>query len=203
MSARAAAAALLAGVAACSEHRVLDLGFDRSSAFFGFRCRPPGESTIFAARGVMDGRFRACVYFDFVSLPGVPLCGPNGIADYCETHACAALSSPVVEPLQLDVPAPTSGINEFVVGLLRELDGTVLTDDGPDGPVMMRAVVVAGLCDATPPFHPYDPARVMGCAVTCPLELDTVDGQIPFGLPSLTDECSTSVLACATDDLRP
>jgi hypothetical protein len=191
-------------VAACSRHRTVDLGFDETGAFFGFRCRQPGTDTAYAARGFIGGRFVACVYFDFVQLPGIPVCGPSGLVDYCETHDCVPLTDPLVAPIQIDEPAPTPGsAQDFVNAQIRALDGRVLIDDGPAGPLLIRGVVVAGRCKDAPPYRPHDPGAVMGCAVSCPLELDTVDGEIPFGLPSLTDDCTTSVLACASDRLTP
>ena len=191
-------------LAACTKHRTVDLGFEENGASFGFLCPIPGTELRLASRAIRDERFRGCVYFDFIAPEGDTACGPNGIGDYCETRSCTALDDPLIQPIQIDVPAPNGETTrEFIVNLARSLDGRVLTEEGPSGTVMIRAVFEAGTCRSTPPYAPHRAGDLIGCAVTCPLDLTTVDGDVPFALPPLgADNCYVSVVRCAGEGLR-
>lgn len=194
---------LLALVAACSKERTVKLDIDGARTNFGFRCpdplSDPRNRTVFGARAIAGDEIRACAYFDFVRLPGVFVCGPRGIANICEQGGCT--------PIAADIPGVpiVSGFEpgRSLESLQQELSAldTVLTDDAPDGPLLMRIVVVAGDCQDPPP-RPHDGTRIIGCATSCPLQLDSVEGKIPFGLPPLADDCAESMLICAGEGLR-
>jgi hypothetical protein len=198
----AIAIALLAG---CSETRTVEIGFGAGERTpIGFRCRDE-QGRFIIQRAVENRTLRFSLLVDFVGLGGVPSCRASDIALFCEEHGCAPLSTPgrVCIPFERQLAGADNPI--IVIGeLLRGLDGQLVTDDAPDEPVLIRAIATAQTCEEVAGVTALDPERLVGCALSCPVQLDGVEGEVTLELPTLSDTCAPGVVVCASASLgRP
>jgi hypothetical protein len=191
--------ALLAA-ASCSETRTIDLSFgagDRTP--LGFRCQD-ASGTFLALRALEPGRVvRFSLVVEFVGLDGVPSCRAGDIVDFCLEHGCEVLpGGRVCTP----VPERQLGLGENVVAvigeMLRGLDGILVTADAPHGPVIVRAIATTQDCSALAGITALDPLQLVGCALSCPVQLESVEGEVSLDLPTLSEQCADAVLFCAT-----
>jgi hypothetical protein len=185
---------------------MVDLGFGSTSRTpIGFRCRDD-TGRYLAVRAVEERTLRFALLIDFIRLTGLPSCRPGEIAAFCEeSGACAPLSSParVCIPLEQTLLLGDEPLIAAIGSLLRGLDGTLITEDAPRGPVIVRAVATAQTCAELEGDAPVDLERVIGCAVSCPVQLDAIDGEVILDLPTLSDRCAAGVMACAAGSLAP
>src|SRR5262249_59177232 len=82
--------------------------------------------------------------------------------------------------------------------VLADFDGETVSPNAPQQPVMIRAVATAQTCAELAGGAPYDTAQLMGCALSCPVQLGDISGDVLLDLPTLSDQCEAGVDACAT-----
>jgi hypothetical protein len=192
-------------VAGCSgESKVIDLTFGGGTRS-GLRCTDD-TGNFLIARAIDPGRIlRFSVLVDFIGIGGVPMCRPGDILEFCQTRDCAPL--PVPERLCIDLEArsiPLGGnVIDVATEMLRTLDGHLITADAPRTPVIIRAVATAQRCADVPGVTALDPDQLIGCAWSCPAQLDAVEGEVVLDLPAFGDRCAASVVFCATGNLSP
>jgi hypothetical protein len=189
--------------------RVL-LGPTEDSLTLGFRCvqdADPGK--LLFTRAVTGGEVRFNLVIDIVSFGDrFPGCRGEEILHTCDEASCsipahrdgsARFCLPVAFPL-----AVTQNEATLLATLRSQLDGQVVVDDAPDGPVTIRAVATTQPCapiedaraDGTYPSLDGDLA--VGCAYSCPLVLDEAQGSILLSFDTLTNRCEQGVRVCAS-----
>jgi hypothetical protein len=202
-----ALAALASGSACERAHSVqIKLGSDDGMLGLGFRCVDDQGALLFG-RAVASGRLEFSIVVDLIGVGDtVPGCRGEEIIRACpREQECPTL---VVSPdgrracVPFSIPPPFDDPAVVVPQVLAALHGLVLTDDAPDRPVIVRAVATTERCDdrlVAPQNDTYpllDPTRAIGCAYSCPLQLDTVDA-ISLYLDALDEHCEEQVRACA------
>ena len=211
----AIAAALALPAAACErEHSVtLTLGADGDTLGLGFRC-VDDQRVPLINRAVASGRLSFSVVIDLIDVGDtVPGCRGEEILAACPREQdCPTL---VVSPdgrracREISIALPPGDPTAVVPQIIEALRGFVITNDAPDQPVMLRAVATTERCDdrlVSPAGGTYpllDPTRAVGCAYSCPLQLDTVDGAVALYLDALDERCEPQVRACAGFPRRP
>ena len=214
-AAAAAAAALALSAAGCPrEHRVtIELGADRDTLGLGFRC-VDDQRTPLINRAVTGGRLEFSLVIDLIGVGDtVPGCRGEEILAACQREQdCSTL---VVSAdgrracREISIGPPLDDPAVVLAKIADALRGLAVTDDAPDRPVMVRAVATTERCDdrlVSPAGGTYpllDPTRAVGCAYSCPLQLDTVDGAIALYLDALDERCEPQVRACAGFPRRP
>jgi hypothetical protein len=211
----AAAALVLAGaVAACErDHRVkILLGPDDGTLGLGFKCEDAlGQPLV--RRALVGDRLVFRIVVDLIGVgDAVPGCRGEEILRACPREAdCPTLvvsddGRRACAEVSIGQPFDEASTLEQVLAVLRTLD---ITSDAPDRPVMVRAVATLERCDdrlVSPQDGTYpllDPAQALGCAYSCPLQLDAVDGAVALYLDALDERCEPQVRACAAFPRRP
>lgn len=190
---------LLFVLAACKEQKTVVIGFGGGTRTpVAFRCKDD-QGRFIITRAVRDRTLRFSLLIDFVELSGVPSCRVGDIAEFCASGGCTPLAVPerVCVPLERAISSTENAV-QTMGDILRELDGPLITDDAPHQPVIIRAVATAQTCDEVAGVTAVDPAKLIGCAVSCPVQLGGVSGEVLLDLPTLSDTCATGVVACAT-----
>lgn len=209
--------ALLALVlVACQQAHVVSLQLGPSSdrLSVGFACRedpPPNMpntlTPLLAARALQsDNSLRFSIVVDVITLGGVlPGCRGEELFLGCKdsgdceivpradgTRFCVEVevSSQAVTDAMQDPPELQRMLGE----IRDQLDDEPVTLDAPDEPVLIRAVATVEPCvpDA------FDFEQLVGCAYSCPAQLDEVDGPIALSLDAIDDRCEFEVKACAS-----
>jgi hypothetical protein len=202
--------ALVAALAACKEVDTVNLDFGATAMVHtpvAFRCRDAAGKFL-DARAVGTGRaFHVAVLLDFIDLGGLPTCRPSDIARWCTDHACAPITDDPAHDrvcYDFDMQLGTSDAVKAMGDVLAALDGRVITEDGPQQPVIVRAVATAQHCsELAAPSTPFDTTQLVGCAMSCPVQLSSVSGDVLLDLPTLSDQCEASVDSCAQALLKP
>ncbi|HWO24652.1 MAG TPA: hypothetical protein VNO30_38180 [Kofleriaceae bacterium] len=212
-AAPALAAALATTAAACArEHDVrIELGSDDGTLGLGFRC-VDAQGTPLAARALVGGRLEFRIVLDLIGVGDtVPGCRGEEIlracprAEDCPTLVVSADGRRACVEVTVAPPLDQASITRQVADALRGLE---LTPDAPDRPVIVRAVATTERCDerlvapAGDTYASLDPDAAIGCAYSCPLQLDTVEGAIALYLDALDERCETQVRACAAFPAR-
>lgn len=226
---RRAAIALGLGIAlapACEEHRHVNLLFgpDEQTLSRGYKCLEEDGVLPMARRGFSaNGTLEFQLVIDFIDMGGVPSCRGEEILTWCQDpdHACEPLVLPERYCKTVTLAGFTLGnlrdqLNEAslvprIYDQIRTEDGGLIIADAPDVPVLVRAVATTQPCSELttpinghyPPFDtdnsvPMD-AKLIGCAFSCPVLLDQVDGDVELGFDSLEPRCEPAVQVCAGD----
>lgn len=120
--------------------------------------------------------------FDMVRTPSFPRCRPSTVLDECAVTGCEAVPEarscvrvPRARLEGLDITSTEELIvSDFIAGEPRILD------DAPDGTIVVRlAIVLDGAAEDPCPregepltaLPAFDPARLLGCAYSCPVVL--------------------------------
>lgn len=202
-------------LAACQQAHVvtLQLGPSEDTLSIGFVCREepepgmPGMMTpLLAQRAIQpDGRAEFSMIVDVITLGGVlPGCRGEELFSGCKqsgdcevvpradgTRFCRRVE------VTADAVAAATSDRDFAPMLqqLREqLQVEAVTLDAPDQPVLIRALATTEPC--TPEV--LDVEELIGCAYSCPAQLDEVDGPIALSLDAIDDRCEREVKACAS-----
>lgn len=214
-SKRASLAAILAlnlVLVTCVEVRRIQITFgEQGEGLDGFLCRDTAGTPILTRLDDGSGQSRpAALVVDFIRLGGLPGCRSGQVVRWCVDHPCA----PIAEHRAcIEVQfSPLTGLTrpqlrQAVQESLRNMDGTLLSGDAPDEFVLVRVVGTAQTCaeverrgDGTIP--PFDEDRLVGCAYSCPVLLDSLEGDLFLGFETLTDVCEQGVRVCAAGDLH-
>jgi hypothetical protein len=102
-------------------------------------------------------------------------------------------------------PGRVSGAEAITVvgGAIDDLAGEVLTRDAPDGVVIVRLVGTTQSCAELAASGTFDPERLVGCAHSCPGDLDEIHGDLLLSLEGVGRDCEGAVRVCASDDFDP
>jgi hypothetical protein len=199
------------------EHRsiTLRLGPDDQTISQGFKCLEEVGATALAARGYTAtgpnrGDFVANLVVDFIVLDGVPSCRGEEILAWCGDHAC----EPAIEQVRfcarvelLDMTLDEIINNTRLPEIYADLrDAGPITTDAPDGPVIVRAVATTQSCaqlQAVGGVYPaFDRTALIGCAYSCPLLLDEVDGDVQLSFDAI-GICRLPEVEICAGDLNP
>lgn len=169
----------------------IQLGPDGETLTQGFACRD--GDTLLASRALVGDELQMTLVVDLIRLDGFPGCRGEELIRACDAGGCE-----LVRPrFCTTVTVPASDTETLLAALRAQLADEVVTSDAPDGAVLVRAVATtrAVACDALPDVLP--PAELVGCAYSCPVLLDEVEGSIALSLDALSDQCAREVEACA------
>jgi hypothetical protein len=203
--------ALVAALAGCSAVDDVHLSFGITSTLHtpvGFRCRDTAGKFL-DARAVSAGRaFHVAVLIDFIDLGGgLPTCRPSDMARWCTDHSCGPITNDPASArvcFDFDQALGTGDAVKAMGDVLAALDGRLVSADAPHQPVIIRAAATAQRCsELAAAGAGYDTTQLVGCAMSCPVQLASVSGDVLLDLPTLSDMCEASVDACATATLKP
>lgn len=202
--ARSAYLALAIGLTACSvKEREVRLQFAGDSELpHGFHCRLDDDPDRRLITRILDNDPPvASLLVDFIGLGGVPGCRASQLLAWCSEHDCSP-----VERRCIDLPlAGGDSLAERLRESARALEGHPVLDDAPDDPVLIRVTGVARSCDdilalsAASSDVPCE--ALIGCAYSCPVLLDQVEGDVVVDLDALGDRCEPEVKVCASTPL--
>lgn len=215
ISALGSLAALLSPTGCQVEHRVkLELASSPDSITQGFLCRTEtplpflsaGDFLFERGHDLASGLVRFSLVVEVTSLGDVlPGCLPEEIlgvcrqADACPSAArfCAPIEAagPRGKRLAMMNEAEALAFVAQLGGALRELPP--LFRDAPDGPVVVRAVASTEPCAQLEARGRFDVDGLMGCAYSCPVVLDELDGSLRLGFATSEPFCAPEVRACA------
>jgi hypothetical protein len=188
-------------LAACKEEKILAVTLgDPDIVPLAFRCRDDESRIPLVARAYdsTSQTVRVAMVYDFIHLGGLPGCRNSQIASWCEKNDCQPMPQRR-RCKEIEVPIdfnPDPGEN--IRAVLAELPGAVLTEDAPDEPVIIRLVAVAKMtCDELGQDMAFPEESVVGCAISCPVQLDYVEGAVLLDLPAVGERCEGAVTSCA------
>jgi hypothetical protein len=192
--------ALVLAFAACSKSNdvTLLLGPSEDRVSRGFTCK--NDAGDYLMQDVLvAGALHFNLVVDVLSLPGkFPGCRGEELVQFCEDGNCTNGSlrrqciDGVVVPYSTDPKALLTNLKGAIKGRLNEL--TDLSND----PVIVRVVATKQPC----PMTEIDETLAVGCAYSCPVQLDNVDS-ISVSIDTLDDFCEPQVRGCAAFPRRP
>lgn len=199
-------AALLLVIAACQKsHEVaLQLGPNASTITAGFLCREDADPTKQLVERARTGEtYQLSVVIDIVDLGGrFPGCRGEEIVAACNTKpgTCSLVrradNTRYCEPVTFTHDDVSSAdLKPLLAKIRSQLQIDAVTLDAPSQPVLIRAVATTESCDALP--DTFDAAKLVGCAYSCPVQLDGIDGPIALSLDTLDTACERQVIGCA------
>ena len=214
--ARISGLALAAALAACSKSNEVELLLGPTDTTFseGFLCRSRATNLPLLARAVEDNQLVFQLVIDVVDLQGkFPSCRGEELLAACRASPCpiAVSASPTRRYCErIAVPISMDGAElRRTIGEQLASRGKILAD-APARPVMIRAVTTQQPCDEVALVKPEDPTqyvdldpdRALGCAYSCPVQLDEISGSLSVSLDVLTPFCEDTVRACAAFPAR-
>lgn len=199
---------LITVLAACSKTNdvTLLLGPDEDRISRGFVCRANAAPNDFLmASALVPGtrmlRFALVVDVLELDADGVfPGCRGEELLSLCRERNCRKSMTRHCEPnIEVELPIGLDPDNGADVKLLADrfrdaLGQKTLLRDLPSAPVIIRVVAVE-TCPATD-GDLRDVA--LGCAYSCPVQLDQVSGSIAISIDALDERCESAVRACAS-----
>jgi hypothetical protein len=178
---RLGAALLALALAGCAVEHEIALELDTSSPL---ECVDRATASVLVARAFQPAHREEDVLlvFDMVRTPSFPRCRPSTVLDECTVTGCDAIPEarscirvPRASFEGLDITSTDQLIvSDFVAGQPRILD------DAPDGTIVVRVTIVLdGAAEDPCPTEEqplaalpaFDPARLLGCAYSCPVVL--------------------------------
>ena len=203
--------AFVLAFAACSKTNevTLLLGPDEDRLSRGFVCRRVADPHPFLMQDVFaGGKLRFALVVDVLELDpeGVfPGCRGEELFAYCAEHDCGRnVQRTCVPDVELEFPAmfdPSDPVQtKALVAKFRDALGhRTLLRDAPNAPVIVRVVAMP----ACPTATRLDDTDALGCAYSCPVQLDEVSGSIAISLDTFDDNCEREVRACTSFPFGP
>lgn len=189
---------LAISLAACEQHRTVTLllGPDDKTLTAGFTCKDDNGDLLLDATRVGNS-FVFSLVFDTIDLGGSqPGCRGEELVDACDTKMCSR-----VHRFCKQVTVPTMDPTTILAQLHGQLGHPDILPDAPDDPVVVRAVATRQSCaEVLPPdgtFPKLDADQAVGCAYSCPVILNDLNGSLGLALDTLDDQCAAEVHACA------
>jgi hypothetical protein len=190
-------------LAACEQHRTVQvqLGPTATTITQGFQCREDADPTsLLVNRGLVGNEVRFAIVIDLVDLGGrFPGCRGEEIVASCQASAkpCTLILDNGRYCQDLSVARSDVGdLATLLADLRSQLTTPIITPDAPSQPVLIRAVASAQTC-AQIAIGGFDQTKLIGCAYSCPVQLDVVDGPIALSLDVLDNACERQVKSCA------
>lgn len=191
--------AALGALAGCErDHRVrILLGPDEDTLTRGFLC-DDDDGMPLAARGVAGGHLRFNLVVDLIALGGVPGCRGEELLAWCEAHTCAPIAPAAGRYcVPLDLVVDVANLPGIVDQLYAQLAAAPpIAADAPTAPVVVRAVATTQTCAEVADATDFAPEALIGCAYSCPVQLDLVD-DVQLSLDTLSSRCEREVIGCA------
>jgi hypothetical protein len=194
------ALALLVGCQTGHDVRLL-LGPDDNSLSIGFQCRDHDTGKpLFEAARMPDGMYHFQIIVDFVPVANhVPGCRGEDIARTCKGQCQPQVGARYCKALVVG-GATTDELTASIKSQL--LADPQIIANAPDGSLIIRAVATLETCEqaATPAGDAYPPLlgmQALGCAYSCPVELDHVSGAVSLYLDAFDTDCAQLVRTCA------
>jgi hypothetical protein len=170
----------------------------------GFVCREPSSKEYLAQRAV--DRRRVTFVVDYIALHGAPKCDSQSLEDWCSGHSCTVIGRSCFERA-LDATRASKS-TQSVADAYARVRGERLTATVPPEPVLVRVVGTTEPCAtvAATSSSPFACDALVGCAASCPVLLEGLDGPVEVNLDIgkglLGDElyemiCSVGVEKCA------
>lgn len=203
--------ALLLVLAACTKTNdvTLLLGPDEDRLSRGFACRAVAAPNDFLmASALVPGTrtIELALVVDVLELDasGVfPGCRGEELLSLCRNRDCKkSVRRQCVEGVRVEFPPGFDPNNAaHVKGLVdtfhTALGSKPLLKDLPDSPVIIR-VVAMKTCPANwEAAQPLEADDALGCAYSCPVQLDQVSGSVAISLDTFDDNCEPAVRSCA------
>jgi hypothetical protein len=169
----------------------------------GLRCVETDETSpaLINRTPVLADGAHLSVVLDYLRFEGLPSCRPLDLLGWCEDRTC-----PIVRRNCREIVVPPPFMTEPPMLQATLLDaiaeGGPLTDDAPDGVVVLRVTFTRESCDALAalgsPFPKPRCADLIGCVYSCPVQLDEVEGEVLLELDSLGAICNEETVGvCA------
>lgn len=195
----------------CNEVRQVRLTFgEEGEGLDGFLCRQDdGAYLLSRAVPAGGGPVPSSLVIDFIRLEGLPGCRSGQLIRWCADHDCS-----VIPEHRVCIPAPLPDITglpraearEEIREALRNLSGASVSTEAPDEFIIVRATATLQPCDELVPGGATLPAmheeELVGCAYSCPAELNAIEGDVYLGFDTLTEQCAQGVRVCASGDLH-
>ena len=108
-------------------------------------------------------------------------CDPASLLDFCAAHDCSVLRRTCFEE-PLEPTAIGTAANRAVANALTKLAGKVVLSDAPSGYSVLRVIATTQPCAEIKQDTVFDCARLLGCAASCPVDLDGFSGDLPTEL---------------------
>ena len=191
-------------LAACSKTndvRLL-LGPDDEHLSRGFLCRTTAAPNEFLMQKAFTGRFlHVALVVDVLELDAAgifPGCRGEELLALCRERNCKkSVRRKCVDNVEVEFPVMFDANNPVHVQTVIDrfhtaLENTSLLKDLSDSPVIIRVVAMESC-----PTGDIDPNLALGCAYSCPVQLDQVSGSIAIGLDTLDEKCEPAVRLCA------
>ncbi|HSP78057.1 MAG TPA: hypothetical protein VLQ93_05985, partial [Myxococcaceae bacterium] len=84
--------------------------------------------------------------------------------------------------------------------------GTSVASEAPEEFIIVRVTATLEPCEALEASDDTVPAlreeELVGCAYSCPAELNAIEGDVYLGFDTLTEQCAQGVRVCASGDLH-
>lgn len=143
----------------------------------GFVCKQPDDSYL-SDRAVSSKRVAFVV--DFISLGGQPKCDSASLSAWCDSHPCTLAGRSCFETT---VGAAATG-NQALANAYAAIRGEKLTASIPNSSVLVRLVATTETCAAlsSGAARPYECAKLVGCASSCPVNLEGLDETVGVNL---------------------
>ena len=202
-------------VAACNVQKDVKVTFgETGEGLDGFMCKDDNKLLLLERLAPSDGgtyRTTASLVTDFITLGGLPDgCRSSQLIKWCATHACApAPNTRVCTPFEL--PAPDGGsranLRAAILEKFKAIKDKIVSENAPDGPVMMRVLATAEPCSAVMAgangtLPAYAKSKLVGCAYSCPTLFDQVGQDVLLSFDTLTEQCEQGVRTCSENDLH-
>ncbi|WP_224367317.1 hypothetical protein [Hyalangium versicolor] len=190
----------------CNEVRQVRLTFgEEGEGLDGFLCRED-DGTYLLSRAVPagGGTVPSSLVIDFVRLGGLPGCRSGQLIRWCADHDCSLIPEhrvciPAPLPDITDLPRPEA--REEIRQALRNLSGSSVSTEAPEEFIIVRAVATLQTCDVLAAsggaLPAMDEEALVGCAYSCPVELNAIEGDVYLGFDTLTEQCAQGVRVCS------
>lgn len=202
------ALALLTG---CNEVRQVRLTFGaEGEGLDGFLCREDDGTYLLSRAAPAGGEpVPTSLVIDFVRLGGLPGCRSGQLVSWCADHDCAVMPEHRVcipTPLPDIAGRPRAEAREAVREALSSLSGAAISREAPEEFIIVRTTATLQSCDELAAsgdgLAALSEEALVGCAYSCPVELNAVEGDVYLGFDTLTEQCAQGVRVCASGDLH-
>ncbi|MDQ3335596.1 MAG: hypothetical protein M4D80_10555 [Myxococcota bacterium] len=199
--------ALVIALAACSKTNdvTLLLGPDEDRLSRGFVCRADASPNPFLMAAALvpgTGKLRFALVVDVLELDagGVfPGCRGEELRDLCRTRNCKKTSRRTcVDNVEVDFPAgfnpdDPADVKALVTEFRKSIGERTLISDVTSAPVIIRVVAMK----ECPASDDLDVNLALGCAYSCPVQLDQISGSVSISIDTIDNRCESTVRACA------
>ncbi len=195
----------------CEEVRQVRLTFgEEGEGLDGFLCREEDGSYLLSrAVPAGGGQVPSSLVIDFIRLEGLPGCRSGQLIRWCADHPCSVIPehrvcipSPLPDITGLKRPEARAEIHEA----LRNLSGAPVASEAPDEFIIVRVTATLEPCEALQASGDTVPAlreeELVGCAYSCPVELNAIEGDVYLGFDTLTEQCTQGIRVCGSGDLH-